>query len=251
MNHTIIESTHPVQLWVGPRSTLIDNVHAFCKRIWCKSAGSTSVEKGSCACITCRSIEAHAFYGIHWLIPEKNTYTVDQIQELLRTISFALERNEKRIIVFEAAERLSIHTAPRLLKPLEEPYPGYSFILLTESKDQVLDTIVSRTMVFNIKADGPSLFEAARTLLTSEPVDLARAYESCQNLTEHETRLLVDELTTYWHRRECDALQEHDKGALKRARAMLLLTSRMLTRLPLAGNVTYFWRTLLLHMANV
>ncbi len=241
-----MESIHPVQLWVGPRPALIDKAHVFCKRMWCKRAGPDD-----CSCIVCKAIDAHSFYGLHWLAPQKNGYTVEQIQDLLHTLSFALEHNEKRIIVFDAAERLSVHTAPRLLKPLEEPHPGYQFILLTESKDQVLDTIVSRCVILYVNAEDFSSFKAARTLLMNHPINLQAAYEYCQNLTEHETRLLVDELCEHWHRLECDALKKQDKAAGTRARAMLSVTTRMLTRLPFAGNVTYFWRTLLLHIANV
>ena len=71
-------------------------------------------------------------------------YLIDQIRELLEDVSLAPIRGKRKVYIVDRAEKLRESSANALLKTLEEPPAGVTFILLGTSTDTILPTIVSR-----------------------------------------------------------------------------------------------------------
>ena len=78
---------------------------------------------------------------IHKIVTEKETFTV---LDAKLAIEKAYMASEERTIIILAAKTFSPLVQNKLLKVIEEPPPNKEFILLTESKSTILDTIRSR-----------------------------------------------------------------------------------------------------------
>jgi DNA polymerase-3 subunit delta' len=79
--------------------------------------------------------------AIHKIVTEKETFTVTDAK---LAIEKAYMASEERTIILLAAKTFSPLVQNKLLKVIEEPPPLKEFILLTESKATILDTIRSR-----------------------------------------------------------------------------------------------------------
>ncbi|HEY8101291.1 MAG TPA: DNA polymerase III subunit delta' [Burkholderiaceae bacterium] len=73
---------------------------------------------------------------------------IDQIRALSDFMNISTHRQGKRVIVLYPAEALNGASANALLKTLEEPPPNTVFILVSNSLDRLLPTILSRCRKF-------------------------------------------------------------------------------------------------------
>jgi DNA polymerase-3 subunit delta' len=75
---------------------------------------------------------------------------VEESGEILRKLSLTTYEAEYKIMIIWQAEKMNPAAANKLLKILEEPPEKTLFILVCESEDQLLRTIVSRTQLIKI-----------------------------------------------------------------------------------------------------
>lgn len=74
------------------------------------------------------------------------TEEIESIKERFKTTSLL---NSKRIYIINGIEKLNMYAANKLLKFLEEPEDDIVSILITENKNNVIETIISRC--FNLR----------------------------------------------------------------------------------------------------
>lgn len=74
----------------------------------------------------------------------------DESEEILRKLSLTTYEAEYKIMIIWQAEKMNPQSANKLLKILEEPPDKTLFLLVCESEDQLLRTIVSRTQLVKI-----------------------------------------------------------------------------------------------------
>lgn len=72
---------------------------------------------------------------------------VDESSEIIRKLNLKTFEAEYKVMIVWMAERMNQQCANKLLKMIEEPPPKTLFILITESEDQILSTIKSRTQL--------------------------------------------------------------------------------------------------------
>lgn len=100
-------------------------------------------------CESCRLLaaDAHPDYIRLQLTEDKKTIGVEQVREvLIKEASIRPFTAKRKVFVVEHAEAMTVQAQNALLKVLEEP-PAYAvFILLAESKEKLLDTVLSRTL---------------------------------------------------------------------------------------------------------
>jgi len=108
-------------------------------------------ERPCLECSSCRKIAAgnHADVQVIRLLQteeatEKQSIVVQQIEDLQHQASLPPFEGRHKIFIIDGAERLSIGAANRLLKTLEEPVPGVTFVLLTTNDRLLPATVVSR-----------------------------------------------------------------------------------------------------------
>lgn len=93
-----------------------------------------------------------------------------EADEIIRALSFKSFESEYKIVLIWLPERMNIPAANKLLKILEEPWDKTLFLMVSQSPDKLLPTIISRTQGITIPA--------------IEQADLAAWLMSHKNLTE-------------------------------------------------------------------
>ncbi|MCD6362296.1 MAG: hypothetical protein J7M38_15675 [Armatimonadetes bacterium] len=84
-------------------------------------------------------------------MPDALIYT-EQIEEIIRRANVKMSPDSRhRVLVVTEVDRVHHEAADRLLKTLEEPPPGTSFVLTTSNPASVNDTIISRCQTINFQ----------------------------------------------------------------------------------------------------
>jgi DNA polymerase-3 subunit delta' len=88
--------------------------------------------------------------------------SVEESSDILRKLSLKPYEAEYKIQLIWLPEKMRAEAANKLLKILEEPPDGTLFLLVTEHRDQLLSTILSRTQL--IKVPRPAIAEIASVM---------------------------------------------------------------------------------------
>lgn len=230
------------QIWFGSHELLVQKALAYSKKIWCRADICNK-------CIICRQVSEKNYYALLWMVPEKNGYTVAQLELLDKRTSFMANEGEHFLIVYERAHLLSNACSNRLLKIVEEPPRGYHFLFLSESQDMMAPTLVSRCLID--KSDERELsVHPMVELFTQKSVsyDQFARVSSAQKITEQETRGVLDAIVHYWQLQYRDHRFRIDTDAIEQRLEILL---KAYAQLPMPGSALFFWRNLFLHMRQI
>lgn len=74
---------------------------------------------------------------------------VDEAQEIVKSLSLKSYEGGYKVMIIWMADRMNIATSNKLLKLLEEPPQKTVFLLIAESEDDILQTILSRCQLLN------------------------------------------------------------------------------------------------------
>ncbi|MBF0779973.1 MULTISPECIES: DNA polymerase III subunit delta' [unclassified Granulicatella] len=111
----------------------------------------TPTEHGACyTCQNCQRILAREFIDVEWIEPDGATLKVEQIRELKDSTHYSSLEHQKKVYILKHVDKMSVSAANSLLKSLEEPQSNVYFLLLTDNKDNVLPTILSRTQLLSL-----------------------------------------------------------------------------------------------------
>ena len=77
----------------------------------------------------------------------KSSISIDQIKEIASFLKHSPIQNEKKIVVIESAEMMTIEAQNSILKILEEPPRYATFVFEVDSNHGVLPTVMSRCAV--------------------------------------------------------------------------------------------------------
>ncbi|SOC26179.1 DNA polymerase-3 subunit delta' [Ureibacillus xyleni] len=95
-------------------------------------------------CRNCKRIVSGNHPNVKKLEPDGQFIKIDQIRDLISTMTKTSIEEGRKIYVIHHADRLNTSSANTLLKFLEEPEGDVTAILLTESYQSILPTIQSR-----------------------------------------------------------------------------------------------------------
>lgn len=111
---------------------------------------------------------------LHWLHPEedKETISVDQVREVIESLSLTAHQGATKVVVIEPAEAMTTAAANALLKTLEEPTADSYLLLVSHRPGRLAATVRSRCQ--QLKLQPPSSAELATWL----GVDRARVEEA-------------------------------------------------------------------------
>ena len=139
-------------LFVGaPGSGKHEAAEALAKCIVCPNGGDAS-------CDECRRVVHRTHPDVHWYAPASATgYLVDQVREIIADAALAPMRAPSKVYVLERVELLRGNSANALLKTLEEPPAGVTFILCGRTVASLLPTIVSRCQVVPFASVSPKV----------------------------------------------------------------------------------------------
>lgn len=129
----------------------------------CPSALSTSGKKRPClACTVCKQIAAYEYADllvydgrISNAQDEENpghirSLRMDNIRDLKISIGASPHGNGKRVVLLQGMSPTREEAMNSLLKVLEEPSPSTLFVLLTSQREEILPTLVSRSIVLTL-----------------------------------------------------------------------------------------------------
>ncbi|MDD1782751.1 DNA polymerase III subunit delta' [Enterovibrio sp. ZSDZ35] len=133
---------HAVLLSAPKGSGKLELSALLAKTILCKNG--TTEPCGTCH--SCQLFDADTHPDFHWLRPEAEgkQLGVDVIRAGNKYAWETSQLGGQRVILVQNADRMGEAAANALLKTLEEPPANCHFILLTESMDSMLPTVVSR-----------------------------------------------------------------------------------------------------------
>lgn len=118
----------------------------FCKAILCES------QTGDCCdiCLNCRKMEHDNYEDFHFVESDGMSVKDEQILNLQAELKKKPVGN-RHLAVINDADTMTIRAQNRLLKTLEEPFPGTVIILLSENRENLLETIRSRCVLFRLE----------------------------------------------------------------------------------------------------
>ncbi|RJG00907.1 DNA polymerase III subunit delta' [Noviherbaspirillum sedimenti] len=135
---------------------------------------------------------------------------IDQIRALADFMNISTHRQGKRVVLLYPAEALNSAAANALLKTLEEPPPETVFLLISNSLDRLLPTILSRCRKFALTLPP---FDQALAWLKAQGVDDADSWLAeqggaplaAQELGQSGNREAMEEFLAYLARPGVDA----------------------------------------------
>lgn len=127
---------------------------------------------------------------IHWLpqfitiAEDAASIKIEQVRDLKAELALSLHAKEGRDVVFLQADKIFPVAQQALLKILEEPPKRVKFWLVTEQPTALLDTILSRSLIFELPTVGQrSLEKEAIDLSVFVDHDLARPLSLIQSFS--------------------------------------------------------------------
>jgi len=163
-------------------------------------ASALNCEKGvlfeSCECVSCRKVLGFQHPDVHWLGRDLSVRSIKiaEVRDVVQESALKPYEGRWKVFVFIAADRLTLDAQNALLKTLEEP-PGRSvFILFTEAKEQLLDTIQSRAFELKVLPQKYAESETQSQWLPSV-ADWEDYLEPLHSKTREEIMAEIDRLT--------------------------------------------------------
>jgi len=196
-------------LFSGPKSVgKTSTALAFAAALNCLSR---TPEGDSCGlCPSCLRIAAGSDADVLVIRPDGNQTKIDQMQEMIRELTFAPLSGRYKICIIEQADTLNSSSENSILKILEEP-PHYAvLILLSRNPNSLLPTIRSRCRSIRFKrASSEEVVEALqsgfdrdidelRTIAACSQGTIGRAYELASNPRFMEERRSVLHALKNW-----------------------------------------------------
>lgn len=161
-------------LFAGPRgSGKTAAALAFAASLNCRNR---TPEGDACgACISCRSIRDGINPDVRLVSPDGNQTKIEQVQEIIRQMSYAPLTGAYSVFIIERADTLNPSSENCMLKILEEP-PSYGvIILLSANPSALLPTIRSRCRIVRFRRASAAEVERALAKRFELPPERLRA----------------------------------------------------------------------------
>ena len=114
--------------------------------------------EGDGTCDECLRVRHRTHPDVHIIEPESATgYLVDQVRDIIDDVALAPVRAHHKVYILTNVGLLRREAANALLKTIEEPPAGVTFILIGRTVDAVLPTIVSRCQRVPFKIVSPDI----------------------------------------------------------------------------------------------
>jgi len=117
-------------------------------------------------------VTLHEWYEFIGIENKQGIINAEDCHEIITSLSYKSYEAEFKVMILWMVEKLYYAAAPKILKILEEPPEKTLFILMAEDPDQIISTILSRTLMVKI----PSI----------TPKELSEFLQKQYNLTEKE-----------------------------------------------------------------
>jgi len=244
MQTTNLLLQHHAHVWVSDPITLEQEIVNHLQQLFCK-------QQNCKLCSTCTQIAQRQHPAIVWNEPE-GSYTLEQINQVLDSVKFKLDKNEHRFYIFNQAQELTPACSNRLLKTIEEPHQGYYFIFLASRTDTILPTILSRSFFKEFAQQNlePMYQEIMQPFINqtfSHPSTFTRMIDKME-INQQASKDIIDALITHFYAQLKMLHQEpvHNVAIMHRYMNFLVILQDQLDQLPLQGSSKLFWKNMYL-----
>ena len=138
-------------LFTGPRGC---GKHTMARMI-AQSVVCSGLQKPCDSCPACKRFLAGTHPNVKIVEPEKKTIGVDEIRNLIDSLALKPYEGGKHIVMIDQAEKMTPNAQNALLKTLESPAGEALFILISDSPEALLNTVVSRCQTVRFHALSP------------------------------------------------------------------------------------------------
>ena len=145
--------SHSLLFEVDYNDNYMDKILNIIKLMYCnkKNKNYDSLNCGNCN--ICRLIDENSFPDLSIVDTDSSWIKKQQLLDLKSEFNNKSLSGFKKIYIIKEAEKLNASSSNSLLKFLEEPEDDIIAILVTSNRYLLLDTIISRCQVFNLKGD--------------------------------------------------------------------------------------------------
>jgi DNA polymerase-3 subunit delta' len=138
----------------SPRGNALQFAESVLKLLFCERADRPCNE-----CVGCRQVEAHKHVDTLWIEPQSKSRQIlaDDVRGLIQRMTQTSFEGGWKAGVILCADCMNESSENALLKTLEEPPPKSLLLLITDSANSLLPTIISRCqkIVLSEGASGP------------------------------------------------------------------------------------------------
>ena len=238
------KSIPPAQLWVGTHDDLVHRTTDWLQELLCQ-------KRGCRVCITCTHIRQQQHYATVWLAPEKY-YTREELSPIFSTIAYAQQEGQRTFFILQHADFLTTACANSLLKSLEEPPPGYHFILLAERPDSIVATIRSRCIVHTYESHAvENKYQELLNYFTSVTQPSANRFLQTINsnpMHERDSIQALDWLLRHWLQQYSLACADSNAKQINAIAKKIATLKNATKHPPMPGSSKLFWKNLFLQM---
>ena len=123
---------------------------------------------------SCRLIlnNTHPNFHLVDVLKDKKIIEISQIRQMINYSTKSTFNNNERIILIDNVENLNLNSLNSLLKIVEEPNENTLFILIFDSNKNILNTLKSRCLKFNLYLSFSQSIEITNKILNLNILDL-------------------------------------------------------------------------------
>ena len=114
----------------------------------------------------------HPNFHLVDIMKDKKVIEISQIRQMINYSTKSTFNNNERIILIDNVENLNLNSLNSLLKIVEEPNENTLFILIFDSNKNILNTLKSRCLKFNLYLSFSQSVEITNKILNSNILDL-------------------------------------------------------------------------------
>lgn len=122
---------------------------AFAKSLLCPSNKTNNLECENCN--QCQVINENNFIELEIIKTEEMWIKKEKLIELQKNFNFKPIIGKYKVYIIKDADKIKENLANTLLKFIEEPAEGVMAILITENKNKILKTILSRCQIISLQ----------------------------------------------------------------------------------------------------
>ena len=113
----------------------------------------------------------HPNFHLVDIMKDKKVIEISQIRQMINYSTKSTFNNNERIILIDNVENLNLNSLNSLLKIVEEPNENTLFILIFDSNKNILNTLKSRCLKFNLYLSFSQSVEITNKILNSNILD--------------------------------------------------------------------------------
>lgn len=121
---------------------------SFAKSLLCPLKKTNNLDCSNCS--QCSTIDSNNFIELEIIETDDMWIKKDKIEELQKNFNLKPIIGKRKIYIIKEAEKIKEALANKLLKFIEEPEEGITAILITENRNKIINTILSRCQIISL-----------------------------------------------------------------------------------------------------